>query len=90
MRFRTPHLLATFAFGMLAGMLVVTLYVAGYFVLAHTSEFSLDSRQHLRWRGYTQEWLVEPYKPLGRIESALTGVDVQVRVRGDNFDFEIE
>ena len=80
------------------------LYVAGYFALGTKSELGLKREfsedLDLHWipdpdyrvvvRCFEQEWLLNLCEPMAAIETAVTGVEVQVRMVGYDFNFTVD
>ena len=80
------------------------LYVAGYFALG--IEIVLDPRVGVAdepdppWipapdfilvgRGFRQEWLVKLYRPMAAIETVVSGVEIELRMVGDDFEFAVD
>ena len=80
------------------------LYVAGYFALGMRIEFDprvgVADEPDPPWipepdfilvgRGFKQEWLVRLYRPMAAIETAVTGVEIELRMVGDDFEFAFD
>ena len=65
-------------------MLLLTTYVAGYFVLGHVThaydESGPQGEPLSKFRYYKQEWQANIYRPLGKLETLLTGLPVEILV----------
>ena len=84
--------------------ILLGLYVAGYFALGTKLELGLklefsedldphwipDPDHRVVGRGFEQEWLLNLCEPMAAIETAVTGVEVQVRMVGYDFNFTID
>lgn len=78
--------------------------VAGYFALGTRVELGLklefsedldprwvpDPDHRVVGRGFEQEWLLKLYEPMAAMETAVTGVEVQVRMMGYDFSFTVD
>lgn len=57
-------------------------YVGGYFCLgSHSGAYKFDETQC--WRAFDHLWLVKLYRPAARVESWITGYDVQATLSFD-------
>ncbi len=82
----------------------LALYVAGYFALGMRIEFDprvgVADEPDPPWipapdfilvgRGYKQEWLVRLFRPMAAIESIVNGVEIELRMVGDDFEFAVD